>query len=146
MLAASPGIAYLIARNETPPVSAQFPLLAQQVETLWRQSTPAPLRFVGGDADLAYGVVTYAPDKPRALTRLPAPNADDLAEAGAVYVCFAEDKSCAAEAAKHAAGVPGSQTVESNITRAVQGRLGKPQSYTIVVVPPARVIITPRKE
>jgi 4-amino-4-deoxy-L-arabinose transferase-like glycosyltransferase len=145
MLAASPGIAYLIARNRQPPVSAQFPLLAQQVETLWHQSTPAPLRFVGGDADLAYGVVTYAPDRPRALTNMPAPSAAELAQSGAVYVCFSEDKGCQSEAAKHAASVPGSQTIASDITRAVRGRLGKPQRYIIVVVPPPMVLISPPK-
>ncbi|HEY2755988.1 MAG TPA: glycosyltransferase family 39 protein [Pseudolabrys sp.] len=142
MLAASPGIDYLIARNEPPPLSAQFPLLAQQVEMLWHQTTPAPLRFVGGDADLAYGVVTYAPDRPRALTNLPQPSAAEFAQAGAVYVCFSEDKACQSEAQKHAAGVPGSQTVASDITRAVRGRLGKPQRYTIVIVPPKSIIIT----
>jgi hypothetical protein len=143
MLAASPGIAYLIARNEQPPLSAQFPLLAQQVETLWHQMTPAPLRFVGGDADLAYGVITYAPDRPRALTNLPAPSAAELAQSGTVYVCFSEDKGCQSEAAKRAASVPGSQTVASDITRAVHGRLGKPQRYTIVIVPPPMVTISP---
>jgi hypothetical protein len=142
MLAASPGIAALIARNEPPPLSAQFPLLAQQVETLWHQATPAPLRFVGGDADLAYGVVTYAPDRPRALTNLPQPSAAELARSGAVYVCFSEDKACQSEAQKHAAGIPGSQTVASDITRAVRGRLGKPRRYMIVIVPPASITIT----
>jgi 4-amino-4-deoxy-L-arabinose transferase-like glycosyltransferase len=143
MLAASPGIAYLIARNEQPPISAQFPLLAQQVEALWHQMTPAPLRFVGGDADLAYGVVTYAPDRPRALTNLPAPSTAELERDGAVYVCFSEDKGCQSEAEKRAASVPGSQTVASDITRAVHGRLRKPQRYTIVIVPPPMVTISP---
>jgi hypothetical protein len=143
MLAASPGIAYLTQRNEQPPISAQFPLLAQQVETMWRQTTPAPLRFVGGDADLAYGVVTYAPDKPRALTNMPAPSAAELAQAGAVYVCFSEDKGCQQQAAARAAAVPGSQTIASDITRAVHGRLGPPQRYMIVIVPPPMVMIAP---
>jgi hypothetical protein len=143
MLAASPGIAYLIQRNVQPPISAQFPLLAQQVETLWHQTTPAPLRFVGGSADLAYGVVTYAPDKPHALTNMPAPSAAELAQSGAVYVCSSEDKGCQSEAQKHAASVPGSQTIASDITRAVRGRLGKPQRYIIVVVPPPMVMIAP---
>jgi 4-amino-4-deoxy-L-arabinose transferase-like glycosyltransferase len=139
MLIASPGIAYLTQLKGPPPASAQAPLLAAQVERLWRQATLfQPLRFVGGNQDLAYGVVTYAPDRPRALPDMPQPSADELARSGMVLVCFSEDTACKQKAAAQAAGKAGSQTVVSGIARGFFRHLGKLQSYTIVIVPPQR--------
>lgn len=60
MLIASPAIAIVAQRAGPAPTGAQTRLLAREVERLWHQSTPLPLRFIGGDADLAYGAVTYA--------------------------------------------------------------------------------------
>jgi 4-amino-4-deoxy-L-arabinose transferase-like glycosyltransferase len=132
MLMASPLIAIIAHRNGPPPNSAQAHLLARQAEDAWHQVTPQPLRFVGGEADLAYGVVTFAAARPRALTDMPPPPADALARAGSLWVCFAEDGGCRSKAAAS----PGSRIVESTIVRGFFGRLGKPQRYTIVIVPP----------
>ena len=136
MLAASPGIAIMGQRKGPPAASAQAALLAHQVEQAWRQMTPAPLRFVGGEADLAYGVVTYAADRPRALTDMPPPDAAELARDGAAYVCMADDQNCRLKAAELAVKVPGSRTVESSIVRAFLRTPGQPQRYTLILVPP----------
>lgn len=136
LLIASPVIAVIAQRNKPLPTSAQAHLLARQVEQAWQQLTPLALRFVGGEADLAYGVVTYAADRPRALTDMPAPDAGDLARSGAVYVCFAEDQGCRLRAAERAAAVAGSRTVESTIARGFLRTMGEPQRYTLVLVPP----------
>lgn len=136
MLAASPVIAIMGQRNGPPPASAQAFLLARQVEQAWRRMTPEPLRFVGGEADLAYGVVTHAPDQPRALTDMPPPSAADLARSGAVYVCMAEDQGCRLKAAELAVKVPGSRTVETSILRAFLRTRGQSQRYTLILVPP----------
>lgn len=136
MLAASPVIALMAQRKGPPAASAQAALLAHQVEQAWRQMTPAPLRFVGGEADLAYGVVTYAVDRPRALTDMPPPDAAELVRSGAVYVCMAHDQGCRLRAAELAAKVPGSRTIESSILRAFLRTPGQPQRYTLILVPP----------
>jgi hypothetical protein len=138
MLIASPVIAIIAQRNNPLPASAQAALLAGQVEQAWHQATPEPLRFVGGSADLAYGVSTYAEDHPRALTDMPPPDAGELARGGAVYVCFGDDQGCRREAAGRAVQVAGSRTVESTIMRAFLRTPGQPQRYTLVVVPPQR--------
>lgn len=136
MLIAAPVIAYIAQRNGPSPASAQAHLLARQVEQAWHQMTPEPLCFVGGEADLAYGVVTYAADRPRALTDMPPPDAAALARAGAVYVCLAEDQGCRLKAAALALKASGSRTVESTILRAFLRSPGKPQRYTLILVPP----------
>jgi 4-amino-4-deoxy-L-arabinose transferase-like glycosyltransferase len=136
MLIASPVIAVIAQRNGPPPAAAQAPLLAAQVEQAWHEMTSLPLRFVGGDADIAYGVISYAAERPRALPGMPQPSAAELKRSGLVWLCFADDAGCRHEAAARAAGVVGSNTIESAITRGFLGHLGKPQRYTIMIVPP----------
>lgn len=133
MLIAAPVIAVIAQRNGPPPTSAQANLLAGEVERLWHETTPMPLRFVGGAGDLADGVISYAAERPRALTDMPQPDAAELARSGMVIVCFAEDTGCRDKA--KAQGSTG-RRVETEIVRNFLRFPGKPQRYTIVIVPP----------
>jgi 4-amino-4-deoxy-L-arabinose transferase-like glycosyltransferase len=137
MLLASPAIAWF-TRDKAHPAEAQARLLAAEVDRAWRTLTPSPLRFVGGMPDLAYGVVTWSADRPRALPGMPAPPPAELARGGIALVCFAQDAGCKADAAARAAGTAGVRVIVSTIVRGFWGQLGKPQSYTITLVPPVR--------
>jgi len=132
MLIASPVIAIIAQRNGPPPATAQASLLASEVERLWRETTPLPLCFVGGDAGLANGVISYAADRPRALPEMPPPDAAELSASGQTIVCFADDAKCRAAGA----ALPGGRTVENEIVRNFLRFPGKPQRYTIFIVPP----------
>ena len=133
MLIAAPGIAILAQRNGPPANSAQAALLAREVEQLWHQTIPQPLRLVGGAGDLANGVAAYAVERPRVLTDMPPPDATELRRDGMAIVCFADDTSCRDKAAAQAA--PG-RRVETEIVRNFLRFPGKPQRYTIFIVPP----------
>ena len=133
MLIASPAIAIIAQRNGPPPNSAQAALLAGEVEQLWHQTILQPLRFVGGAGDLADGVAAYAVERPRVLTDMPAPDAAELRRDGMVIVCFAADAACLAKAAAQAAPV---RRVETEIVRNFLRFPGRPQRYTILIVPP----------
>ncbi len=137
MLIASPAIAWF-TRDRVDPSVAQARLLAQEVDRDWKNTTPEVLRFVGGEASLVDGVITWSADRPRALTNMPAPPADALTRDGMVLVCPSGNAGCKTAAAAAAHGTPGSRTFESTIVRGVWGRLGAPQAYTIVLVPPRR--------
>jgi hypothetical protein len=132
MLIASPAIAIMAQRNGPLPASAQANLLATEVERLWQQTTPQPLRFVGGDGNLADGVISYASGRPRALTGMPAPDAGELARSGQVIVCFADDSNCRTSGSAQA----GARRVETETVRNFLRFPGKPQRYTIFIVPP----------
>jgi hypothetical protein len=133
MLIASPVIALIAQRNGPPPLSAQADLLAGEVERLWYQTTPLPLRYVGGDGGLADGVISYAIDRPRALPEMPPPDAAEIAHSGQAIVCFAEDENCKKQAS---AKYPEARRVETEIVRNFLRMPGKPQRYTIFIVPP----------
>jgi 4-amino-4-deoxy-L-arabinose transferase-like glycosyltransferase len=133
MLLAAPAIAIIAQRSGPLPASAQAALLAGEVERLWYQTTPLPLRYVGGAGDLADGVATYAADRPHVLTDIPPPDAAALKRSGEVIVCFAEDTGCRDKGAATAAT---RRRVESEIVRNFLGFPGKSQRYTIFIVPP----------
>jgi hypothetical protein len=133
MLIASPVIAVNVQRNGPPPSSAQADLLAGEIERLWYQTTPLPLRFVGGDGGVANGVISYAVDRPRVLSDMPPPDAAELAHSGQVIVCFAEDANCKSNAS---AKYPEARRVETEIVRNFLRMPGKPQRYTLFIVPP----------
>jgi 4-amino-4-deoxy-L-arabinose transferase-like glycosyltransferase len=135
MLIASPAIAIMVQYAGPTPAAAQTRLLANEVERLWHLTTPQPLRFVGGDADLAYGAVTYAADRPRALTALPQPSEADIVRHGFVLLCFAEDKSCRLKMSWRA---PDAKLIETEIVRNFIRVAGIPQRYALVIVPPHR--------
>ncbi len=133
MLIVAPAFAVFVHRNGPQPAAAQGRLLAIQVEQLWHQATPLPLRFVGGDAEIAYSVVAYAYDRPRALPGLPPRDAAQLAQSGMALVCFAADTACVSAARAQA---PHAAVNASEIWRSFWAMPGKPQRYSIVIVPP----------
>ena len=136
MVIVSPVIAILAQRAGPQPAMAHGKLLADEVERAWREVTPQPLRFVSGDADLAYAVIAYAPDRPRALPGLPQPSDAELAANGLVVVCFAEDSGCRNNGAAQAGKIGPSREIVSNITRNFLTFPGKPQGYAIIIAPP----------
>jgi 4-amino-4-deoxy-L-arabinose transferase-like glycosyltransferase len=133
MLIAAPLIAIQVHRSGPAPAAAHARLLAVQIESAWHEATPKPLRFVGGDAEIAYDVIAYAADRPRALPDMLPPGEAELAQTGMVLVCFSEDLACFHSAQARA---PSARRTESEIVRDYLGMSGKPQRYTIVIVPP----------
>jgi hypothetical protein len=133
MLVASPAIAVMVHRNGPPPAAAQGQLLAAQVERIWTQQTLQPLRFVGGDADIAYSVAAYAYDRPLSLPGMPAPDPAKLKRHGMVLICFAEETNCVNTSR---AQNPDGGIMTTEIWRPYWGITGKPQRYSIVIVPP----------
>jgi 4-amino-4-deoxy-L-arabinose transferase-like glycosyltransferase len=138
-LIAAPAIAILDHRAGPPPSTAQARQLAMQVESSWHKVTPQPLRFVGGNPDLAYAVIAYAPEAPRALPGMPAPADAVLKRAGAVFVCFADDTRCRKNAAAEAKRIgTGRNIVTFSLRRDFLGMPGRRQNYAITIQPPQR--------
>jgi 4-amino-4-deoxy-L-arabinose transferase-like glycosyltransferase len=133
MLVAAPVIAIMTHRAGPAPAAAHARVLAAQVERAWHEETAKPLRYVGGDAEIAYDVVAAAVERPRALPNMPAPSEAELAQSGLVLVCFAEDAGCVRAVATRA---PASRRIETAIVRNYLRLPGKPQRYTIMIVPP----------
>ena len=137
LLAASPFIAAKTRPKGPPPAAAQAPLLAREVERLWRQVLPLPLRYIGGDGDIVLPVAAYAQDKPRILIPglVTMPDPVTLRHAGMVQLCFAEDQACLTRA-KAAIGDAPNQVSQTTIFRTPGNPGAEPRHYTIMVVPP----------
>jgi 4-amino-4-deoxy-L-arabinose transferase-like glycosyltransferase len=138
---AAPAVAMVIHRVGVAPGVAHTRYLAAFVATEWRKVTAAPIRLVGGDANLAYGVAFYLPDRPSsfpAFSRKATPWVDDtrIARQGIVLLCPAADQRCIAASAALAEGRPASRRFTVEFTRSYLGVAGKPARYSIVIVPP----------
>jgi len=105
------------------------------VDEAWAAASVQPLRFVDGDADVAYEVATYAGDRPRALPDMPLVKPMKIARDGKVIVCYA-DTECARKALADASREPTSHLSETNITRNYLGVGGTHQRYVILIIPP----------
>ncbi|MDO9413403.1 MAG: glycosyltransferase family 39 protein [Pseudolabrys sp.] len=136
MLLASPAIAILSRKDGPPSASMQGPQLAAEVERQWQTQTTNPLRFVGGDGDVALAVVAFAKDRPRVLLPdLPAPSAEYLQRSGMVLLCFSGDAQCL-NAIKAKAGEAASTIIQTSLFQKSWGTALPPRSYTIIIVPP----------
>jgi hypothetical protein len=138
---AAPVVAMVVHRVGVAPDMAHTRLLAARVATEWRKVTAAPIRLVGGDANLAYGVAFYLPDRPSsfpAFSREAAPWVDNarIAREGIVLVCPAADQGCIARSVALVEGRPASRQFSAELTRSYLGVAGKPARYSIFIVPP----------
>lgn len=138
MLIVSPAIAIAVQRKGPDPATAHAAQLAARIEHDWHALTSKPLRYVGGNQDIAYGVTGYASDRPMSLVGLPQPSPAQLRKDGVVFVCFAADKGCRRDAAARAAGLGPSRLIEPTLTRSFLGVAGRPQAYAVRMVLPQR--------
>ncbi len=128
-LAVSPFIAYRIHQAGVAPTAAHSRLLAERVAQAWKNATDRPLQLLSGDADLAYGVAFYLPDRPRvALLHELASSAPEA------MVCPEADSACVARILQ--AGGAAGRRADVELTRSYFGLAGRPARYVIVLAPP----------
>ncbi len=113
--------------------------LAKRVAQEWRKRTERPLRFVGGDAELAYGVAFYSPSRPSAFpdfngSTAPWVNLALVRRDGIAIVCRVDNSTCTNMAVDH--GLAGSQ-IEVRIAPSYFGVAAHSTSYAIIIVLPA---------
>jgi 4-amino-4-deoxy-L-arabinose transferase-like glycosyltransferase len=141
MIIAAPGIAMIIHRHGVAHHADHYRLLAQALEQSWRARTDKPLAIVGGDDNLANGVLFYV--RGRALAYFitaPAlsPSIDDtrIAREGIALVCAEEEQACmdALNARSARAGV---QPTEITLVREYFGVPGRQARYMISGIPPS---------
>lgn len=137
MLPLAPAVAFVAFKRGLRPQITQTRMLAEHVEAAWRAMTTEPLRYVSGNADFAYGVATYAPDRPRALPGLPEQPQARLQSTGLVLICEATDDGCTLQSSQIASLNPRSQKSQIELIKNYLGTSGQPQAYVIFVVPPS---------
>lgn len=138
LLPAAPGVALATAEwGNLLPERTQIRMLAEKVEAAWHAVTPKALSYVGGDTNLAYGVVTYAHDRPRGLPGLPDRPPAMLIMRGIALVCEASDVACKTKSEQIARQNPASRATDIELIRNYFGISGQPARYRIFVIPPS---------
>jgi len=138
----APGIAIAIHQlGIVKPAAAHSRLLAQAVEQAWHETTDRPLRLVGGQGDLAFGVAFYVTEQPSAFPDFDRKLAfwitpERLAREGIALVCASSDRACVSNAESLAAAGPPGRRSEVSLARRHFGRPGASARYLIISVPP----------
>ena len=139
MVVAAPAIAIAFHRSgDGAPAARHSRLLAERVAHEWQRRTDRPLRVVGGDGDLAYGVAFYLPSRSTALPDFklrdtPGVDLARLRREGIAIVCLAVEPTCVLPAG--ALGLAGT-SIEVEVTRSHFGVAGRPGRYVILIVRP----------
>jgi hypothetical protein len=141
----APGVAFVVHREGLAGISGYYQPLAAAVDRIWRDLTPQPLQFIGGDGDFAYGVAFYLarratvfPDHNRQLA--PWVDASELALAGIVLICSSHDERCIARSKGYAGNFPRFGVDEVTLARRHLGVEGPRRSFVIVTVPPRNAL------
>jgi 4-amino-4-deoxy-L-arabinose transferase-like glycosyltransferase len=127
--------------DRTRPPKIDFSQLAAAVEREWRETTPAPLRILAGDWDLAYGAAFRLTDRPSAFPILSLPDTAWITEAriareGIAVVCASDDATCALRAAEQAARSAQARRSEVELGAPAGAAAAASRRYLIVTVPP----------
>jgi hypothetical protein len=141
MAALSPAIAIVIHRRGVPNFATQYRLVAQAVETAWRQTTDRPLRLIGSYDDLLYGTLFYFPQEPSTLEIMNprvTPWTDEVrvAREGIALFCPLEVTGCVEAMNALAARSRPGKRVEVELSRTYFGTADTPVRYAIVTIPP----------
>lgn len=154
MLMASPGIALgLHITGGVKPRAAHARLLAKRIEREWRKVTDQPLRYVGGDLNLAYQTAFYLPAQVSAFPisepqNTPWVTPTRIARAGIALTSpvahprpgqsDCHENWFIAASRKVTARLPDARCLEVKITRSYFGIPGKPAYYLIIIAPPPK--------
>jgi hypothetical protein len=136
MLPVAPAAALGAFKRGLPPQLTQTKMLTEQVQVMWHSVTSEALRYVGGDTDLAYGVVTYSRDHPKALPGLLERPRAQLRRRGVALICKETDAGCTMQSSKVASLNPASRKAEIELVRNYFGIAGQPQRYLLFLIPP----------
>jgi 4-amino-4-deoxy-L-arabinose transferase-like glycosyltransferase len=147
---AAPFIALAIHRAPEPGAGAYYQPVAQATQQAWRAITGAPLRYIGGEGDLAYGVAFYLPDRPTAfpdLNRFMAPwvEPSEVTRDGIALVCPMEAEGCVEKMRGYAANASRFSIDEVALSNRYLGRDGAPKRFLIIVVAPQNLLAQAEK-
>jgi hypothetical protein len=143
MLMLSPPIALYILKSGSAGSQAHYRMLAADIEKHWNATIGKPLRFVGGDPQLAYGVSPYLPDQPLPYVYDRVRSTIERSEVdkhGIVLLCVETHAADCREDLKsfEADGRVNADTQiwTVSLARRFGGFTGPPKGYYIVSIPP----------
>jgi 4-amino-4-deoxy-L-arabinose transferase-like glycosyltransferase len=140
MLAISPLVALGIHRIGVPHYGADYRLLAQEIERIWRAHTDKPLRIVGSTT-LVNGIVFYFADQPSTFNidipkETPWVGDDRIRREGMAIGCPQSDAFCMRALKGFAGRYHVTADEQVLISRHFAGTASPPERYEIVIISP----------
>ncbi len=136
-IVAAPAVAIVQHLHNAPSERPHYEQAAREIDHLWRKHTGQPLRYVGGDSEMADGVVFYLDSAaPYFAPQLESSTDPKMLLRGIALICPAWNKDCAAVIDSMFRRYGGARE-EVTLQRSLFGITGPPARFEIVVVPPA---------
>jgi hypothetical protein len=143
MVALAPVVAFVIHRAGPAPGSAHASVLAEPIESLWRETTDRPLRIFSGFDEFTDGVTFYMRSHPLAVHVLDGRASPALEERierdGIALLCPARGSGadwCANTATARARCSPPGKQTEIEVSRSYLGVDGRSARYLLITIPP----------
>ncbi len=137
---AAPSIAYFINNYSNPSRGVHYQVMAKAVDQQWRSATTQPLRYIGGEGDLAYAAVFYLPGTTAFsdFDRTIAPWVDPAAVArdGIALVCRVRNIRCMQRITSYAEREAPFRIEKVRLSNRFLGSDSVTRRFIIVIVPP----------
>jgi 4-amino-4-deoxy-L-arabinose transferase-like glycosyltransferase len=137
-IVASPVVAIVQQLNHLPSARPHYQQAAREIDRFWHEKTTAPIRYIGGDSEMANGVAFYLDSAaPYFAPQTESPNDPKVTRNGIALICPAWNEQCLAaiDALMRRYGGAHEEVTEQ---RNLLGIAGPPARFEIVVVPPER--------
>jgi 4-amino-4-deoxy-L-arabinose transferase-like glycosyltransferase len=130
---------FVLALQEKATATEPYLEAAAEAQRVWKETTPAPLRTVGGALPQSAMVAFYGKGEIKEFTNLNPRHApwitkERLAETGLLVICSVSDAKCRDAAQAYAS--PEARETEVTVSRRV-GKLETSQRLAFTVIPPA---------
>jgi hypothetical protein len=140
-LLASPFVALAILKHGIENDAAYAQLVASATERQWRETTPAPLRLVGGRFALSSSATFYMADRPSSAADFsdylaPWATGERIGRDGIAIVCVPNDDWCLGKISQYLVANPAGRRAEVTLTRHWLGVAGEPRRFVIATIPP----------
>jgi 4-amino-4-deoxy-L-arabinose transferase-like glycosyltransferase len=137
-IVAAPAVALVQQLNHFPSERPHYDQAAREIDRFWRERTGDPLRYIGGDSEMANGVAFYLDSAaPYFAPQMESSSDPKVARHGIALVCAAWNQDCVAVIDSMMRRYGGSRE-EVTEQRSLFGIAGPPARFVIVVVPPKR--------
>lgn len=141
MVAISPAVAVVVHRHGVDNYQDQYRLIAQALESAWRNQTDKPLRIVGSIASVTNGATFYLASRPMTFdfyspAQTPWVDQERIRRYGMAMICPEIIGPCMHMLETYSAHYHGDAIERVTLERRYWRTPGRPVQYAIAIIPP----------
>ena len=136
-IVAAPAVAVVQQLKHSPSERPHYHQAAREIDRVWQTKTNAPLRYIGGDSEMANGVAYYLDSAaPYFAPQMESSSDPKVTRDGIALICPAWNRDCVA-AVDSMMRRYGGASEDVTEQRSLLGIAGPPARFVIAIVPPS---------